>query len=96
MENFKISTLNVNGLGDIDKRRDVFGWLRDKKHDIYFLQETHLKSDSYKYHRSLWGGNLWLAGSDSNKKGVAILFTSRFEYKVHRVVGDPKPEEPFS
>ena len=48
MNNFKISTLNVNGLGDLNKRRDVFGWLRDKKHDIYFLQETHLKEDSVK------------------------------------------------
>lgn len=89
MEHFKISTLNVNGLGDIDKRRDVFGWLRDKKHDIYFLQETHLKSDSYKYNRSLWGCNLWIAGNESNKNGVAILFSSRFEYKVHKVIKDP-------
>ena len=84
-----ISTLNVNGLGDTDKRRDVFCSLRELKHDIFLLQETHIKQTDENYVRAVWGYDLWIAGSSTNKNGVAILFNSTFEYKVHSVTKDP-------
>ena len=86
---FKISSLNVNGLGDFQKRKDVFGYLRNLKHDIYFLQETHIKTDQENYTRSTWGYETWVAGANSNSKGVAILFSPSFQYKVHNVHRDP-------
>ena len=87
---FKISSLNVNGLLDFKKRKDVFNFLREKKHDIYFLQETHLKPDLENYVRASWGFDVWLAGEETNSKGVAILFNPTFEYKIHSVRRDPK------
>ena len=45
-DDLNISTLNVNGLADPKKRRDVFCYLREQKHDIYFLQETHIEKIS--------------------------------------------------
>merc|ERR1711879_469381 len=36
-----------------------------------------------------WGYNLWLAGSETNAHGVAILFSATFEYKLHEVIRDP-------
>ena len=84
-----ISTLNVNGLGDTDKRRDVFCSLRELKHDIFLLQETHIKQTDENYVRAVWGYELWVAGNSTNKNGVAILFNSTFEYKVHSVTKDP-------
>ena len=87
-ETFKICTFNCNGLGNNTKRRDVFDYLRKKKCNIYFLQETHWKSLSENYVRAAWGYNVWLSGRETNKNGVAILFNNNFEYMLHNVVKD--------
>lgn len=36
-----ILTLNCQGLGDINKRKDIFKVLKSKSYNIYFLQDTH-------------------------------------------------------
>ena len=86
---FKICTFNCNGLGNTTKRRDVFDYLRKKKCNIYFLQESHWKADSQSYIRAAWGYNVWLSGKETNKNGVAILFNNNFEYKLYNVIKDP-------
>ena len=88
--NFRICSKNVNGVGDFKKRKDVFNYLREQKQDIYLLQETHLKTEKENFVRSEWGYNVWLAGSVTNANGVAILFNSTFEYKIFRVIRDPR------
>ena len=42
---FNVISLNVRGLGSLNKRRGIFLWLNKQKADIVFLQETivHLK-----------------------------------------------------
>ena len=40
--NLKISSINVRGLGNQHKRRDVMKYLKDMNYDIIFLQDTHL------------------------------------------------------
>ena len=89
-DNFIISTLNVNGLKDLKKRRDIFNFLREKGQDIYLLQETHMKQKDTKFVRMLWGYDLYLAGNSTNSNGVAILFNSTFEHKVHKTIVDPE------
>ena len=88
-ENFRISTFNANGLKDLKKRRDVFCFLREQKHDIYLLQETHIKESSENFVRATWGYDLWISGNSTSENGVAILFNSTFEHKVHSVIKDP-------
>ena len=78
LNDFKISTLNVDGLNDFQKQKDVLAHIRDQKSDIYFLQETHIKESSENYFRATWGYDLWAAGSETNKNGVAILFSPSF------------------
>ena len=90
LNDFKISTLNVNGLHESQKQKDVLAHLRDQKSDIYFLQETHIKETSENYFRATWGYDLWAAGSETNKNGVAILFSPSFEYKIREVIRDPE------
>ena len=41
MSNITVSSLNVRGLGNNEKRREVFQWLRKKNFSIYMLQEAH-------------------------------------------------------
>ena len=50
------------------------------------LQETHWKSNSENFIRSGWGYNCFVAGNDTNKGGVAILFNNTFEYKMHNCI----------
>ena len=36
------SSMNVRGLTDPVKRKDVLNWLKDKKYSIYCLQDIHV------------------------------------------------------
>lgn len=86
--NLTVCSMNVNGLQDNLKRKDMFEYLRELEYSIYFLQETHITETSENFIRSAWGYNAWAAGCDTNKNGVAILFNNNFEYKLHNVVRD--------
>ena len=81
MESIRILSLNVNGLGNYHKRKDVFDYLRKHNAHICFLQETHLESQQHKYVRSMWGFDCILSGASTSSKGVAILINNNFEYK---------------
>ena len=88
-EYFTLMSFNCNGLNDKSKRQDVFNLLHEKKCNIYFLQETHLRERDLAYHRASWGLEMFLAGHDSNRGGCAILLNNNFEYKVINVESDP-------
>jgi hypothetical protein len=38
-----INTINCKGLGDCNIRQDIFNYLRKKKFNIYFLQDTFVE-----------------------------------------------------
>ena len=86
---FKICSKNVNGIGNFTKRKDVLNYLREQRYDIYFLQETHLLTETENHLRASWGYNVWLAGATTNTNGVAILFSPTFEYKLYNTRRDP-------
>ena len=89
-QGFKISSFNCNGINKFKKRKDVFDYLRNQKSNIILLQETHLPFKDENFISANWGCTLWLAGSETNKNGVAILFKNNFEHKVHNVFRDPE------
>ena len=70
-------TVNCQGLGDINKRRNVFKILKAKKYNIYFLQDTHfvLKDENFK--RTQWGSKAFFCSYKSNSRGVATLFNEQ-------------------
>jgi exonuclease III len=45
MSNIKIGSVNVRGLADPVKRRDVFLWLKEKDLDIVCLQDVHFRGN---------------------------------------------------
>ena len=85
---FKIASWNVNGLSESKKRKDVFDYLRQQNLNIIFLQETHWPENMENFIRSSWGYNLFVAGTETNKAGVAIIISPNIEYKVHNVLRD--------
>ena len=60
-----IGSFNVKGLADEKKRKEVFNWLRDKKMNVYMLQETHFTITDFKevlaeersFYKSLYSKN---------------------------------------
>jgi exonuclease III len=75
---FKTLSLNVRGLGKTKKRISVFRWLKERKSDIVFLQETHITDkvvNTYK-HKRKWP--MFCSNGASNSKGVAILSQNFF------------------
>ena len=83
-----IAFFNVNGLSQYEKMKDIFDYLRKKNLDIVMLQETHIKSESENYIRSIWGYNCFICGNSTASKGTAILFKNTFSYTVHNVIKD--------
>lgn len=84
----KISSSNVRGLHDVQKRKDVFGYLRNKKFHICCLQDTHFTESLEPYIRAEWGGEAIFSSFSSSQRGVCILFSNDFEYKVLKVKKD--------
>ena len=83
---YPISSLNVRGLDNNEKRRKIFQWLRKKKFSIYMLQEVHCAERSFKTWAAEWGYKAFFSGLASNKAGVAILFNNNFTFKVLRPI----------
>ena len=84
----KIVMYNVNGLGNYNKRREVFNFLHSKKYDITCLQETHSTRRTQKLWEQQWGGKIWFSHGNSNAHGVVIAIAKNVDIKVHNINRD--------
>lgn len=80
-EKVSFASMNVQGLGDFKKRKDVFIFLREKKYNVYFIQDTHFTDKDAKLIRSQWGYECYFSNFNSQSRGVAILINNNFDYK---------------
>ena len=81
-------SINVRGLADDTKRREVFYWLRKQEFDIYMLQETHSTDNRKSIWRSQWGGEVLFSHGESNSRGVCILFSNKTAFTLHNAILD--------
>lgn len=88
MARFSVISANVQGLGNIQKRRDVFQYLRQKDYTTYFLCDTHFTKKEEKQIRAEWGYECYFSSYNSQSRGVAILFNNNFDFKVKKVIHD--------
>ena len=84
----KVNSVNCQGLGDANKRRDIFACLRKKNLNIYFLQDTHFIPTDEKFIKTQWGYKAYFSSYKSNSRGVAILFYNNFEFSVEKEIYD--------
>ena len=84
-----IASLNVRGLQDNLKRREVFNWLRQKHFSIYMLQEVHCTENTNDRWTAEWGYQSIFSTFKRNKSGVSILFNNNFNLQIQRVYIDP-------
>lgn len=69
VHNFKIISVNVNGLNDVRKRRLVFNTLKKYKNAIILLQESHCRYGNGRLWKSQWGSTLFLTEQSGNTGG---------------------------
>ncbi|KAJ8036971.1 hypothetical protein HOLleu_17653 [Holothuria leucospilota] len=86
--NLKLCSVNVRGLRDRHERRKVFLWLRQKKCDIYFLQETHSVEATEHIWNNEWGNKILFCHGQSNSMGVCILFKRNISIEICNCFSD--------
>ena len=79
-------SLNCRGLGDVNKRLKLIGWL-NKFHNvtskIIFLQETHSTLRTEKQWENDWNGcKIYFSHGDSSSRGVATIIPKSLDCKV--------------
>ena len=78
-------SLNVRGLREGKKRREIFRWLKRfhcGEKSIIFLQETHSTEKDICIWEQEWGSKVLMAHGTSNSRGVAILFPMNYDFVI--------------
>jgi exonuclease III len=78
----QIVSYNCQGLSSVEKRRDVFDYLKSKNCNIDCLQDTHFTKNDETAIKNQWGGECIFSSFASNQRGVAILLSNHFEYRI--------------
>ena len=84
-EQLQLLSLNVRGMGDSKKRREIFRWLKHyhRGHNsIILLQETHSCSIAERKWCDEWGSQIYFSHGTSNTRGVAILMPLKYNFDV--------------
>ena len=79
---YSICSLNVRGLGQKTKRKQMFNFLEKNQFNICFLQETHSKAEV----ETLWTReseqHIFFSGRSSTSGGVCILLEKSLQFKL--------------
>ena len=79
----KFYSLNVRGLRDQRKRREIFCFLKRKEYDVIFLQEGHNTHEIENTWAGEWGGEITFSHFTSKARGVLTLFRKGIELLNH-------------
>ena len=90
MTDLNLASLNVRGLGNCQKKREIFNLLRAKGFSIYFLQETHSSEKSVPIWLAEWGYKDLFNSWNSASAGVAILCNNNISFKLERSFTNPE------
>ena len=84
----QITTANVRGLNDSNKRREMFTFFKKSKYDIICIQETHSDKNSQFIWEAQWGGKILFSHGETDARGVAIFFSPNLNVKICKSVLD--------
>ena len=86
---FRITSVNVRGLGSSRKLNQIIHELNVLKCDAFFLQETHVscrkQAESFE---KLWRGKCFWSFGTGKSAGVAVIFPPNFSGKIIRFLTD--------
>ena len=67
-----IYSQNCRGLNSVEKRRDLFQYVRKKKFDIICLQDVHIEAKMENFVKNEWGYHLYLSPFRGNQRGAMV------------------------
>ena len=73
----QIISLNTRGLGNTQKRKQVFEWLKMNQYDIILFQEACYSTNLLTKWKEDWNGPCAFSGNSTNSEGVAILINPK-------------------
>ena len=79
---------NCRALNNKEKQYDILNYIKEARINVACLQDTHLVESMESVVKHDWDGEVYLNGSRSNARGVAILISKNFEYKVIKIEKD--------
>ena len=91
--NLSCVTLNVRGLNNKRKRRQVFRWLHGRKFQIIFLQEVYSWRDMEKTWSAKRGGKIVFCHGTKHSCGTLVLFHPSLDDDVEYVEVDKRGRE---
>ena len=77
-----VVTMNVNGLKNENKRKEMFVYCKKSKFDIILMQETHCEVETQMIWKNQWGGNIIFSNGTNDERGVAILVNSHRQVEI--------------
>ena len=75
----KLYSINVRGLRDNQKRREIFNFLKRKQYDIILIQESRSTKDVEQKWEREWGNKCLYSHKTSQSRGVMIMLSSNIE-----------------
>ena len=91
-----IASVNVRGLRDNTKRREMFNWLRTKRFSVYMLQEVHCTETLITYGLQNGATKLYLATTRAIKQGYAYFLITALISKLKRFSLTPRGASLFA
>lgn len=90
MDKFKFNMISINtrGLVDRKKRRSMFRYIKKKKADICFMQETHSSIEAENVWKNEWGGSIIFSHGTKHARGVMVLFRPGLDIEVLQTSSD--------
>lgn len=85
---FNITSVNIRGLNDGRKRRNVFRWLKKNKTDLCLMQETYSTPEVEDIWRNEWGGKILYSHGTNHARGVMILVNPRLDITIKNIKTD--------
>ena len=83
-----ICSINVRGIRQYSKRRDVFHFVKSLNCALYCLVDTHLTADMLGTVRAEWGTDVILSCGTANSRGIAVLPSLGAPVIIHSSVSD--------
>ena len=80
--------LNVRGLNNVRKGRQVFRWLHERRFQINFLQEVYGSLE--RVWPAEWGGTAFYSHGTKHSSGTLVLFNPSLDVLVKNHETDPK------
>lgn len=86
---YRVITLNVNGLNNPTKRSKAIAKMKREKQDIIFWQETHLTDIEHKKLCKMGFRNTYYSSFEKkNTRGVAVLISNRVHFQFSSQITD--------